>query len=207
MLEQSELGEDGVASPIKLLERAAAKDDIAEVVRLTWAYGADEESQFDPALSALIARLRQQRKVTELACLLGLPSSPQLASFGGRVEDSLVAIGPAARSAVILASQEGNDEAAIRASRVLDALGNHEEAAKIRNRIDGIGEQHRAANAQVYGGPELLPGSAWLWWGRGVSFVAAALARESLRLHLLSGGQAGYLVILSSAALIPTSRT
>ena len=58
-----------------LAGKAAARDDVYELVRLSWAYGGtDKEPEIDQALQMVASRLRARGKVEELAYMLNLPA-------------------------------------------------------------------------------------------------------------------------------------
>jgi hypothetical protein len=126
-----------VAAPTKLVQRALAKNDGDELVRLVWGYCEKElDTDLSAALWTVASNLSLQGKGPELARLLRLPDNPYLASTIETVEELLVSMGPSVGEDVTVAGEQGPPEAVPRAGRVLERLGMTEAAADLRRRVE-----------------------------------------------------------------------
>jgi hypothetical protein len=118
------------------IRKAAARDDVRELVRLAWAYGGtDNEADVAMELEALATRLRAGGKWHDLAYMLNLPANRGIATVVSAVVDQLIAGGADVGPPVVQVARPGSREAKLRAIRVLDGIGEPRLAAELRSRL------------------------------------------------------------------------
>jgi len=118
------------------IKKAAAHDDVRELVRLAWAYGGtDNEALVGMELEALATRLRARGKWHDLAYMLNLPANRGIATVVSAVVDQLMAGGADVGPPVVQVARPGSREAKLRAIRVLDGIGEPRLAAELRSRL------------------------------------------------------------------------
>jgi len=119
-----------------LAGKAAARDDVYELVRLSWAYGGtDKEPEIDQALQVVASRLREREKLEELAYMLNLPAQRGVSRAVNVSVDELIAAGAKVKTLVLRVAMVGSREAKLRAARVLDGIGEAAAAEELRQRM------------------------------------------------------------------------
>jgi hypothetical protein len=152
-----------VANLSKQIDRAEARDDVAELVRLAWAYGSNETSfQLASALSAVALRLHEQGRVSDLARILTLPDIEELAPPAALAGDLLASRGPGTAGPVFQSGRYGDNTAKRRAERVLRVVGESEKAAELLRLSEEEDERQRREGMPSEDDPfPPLPGESW----------------------------------------------
>ena len=117
-----------------LVAKAAKRDDVHELVRLTYAFPGDA-GEIDVALQQVVARLDLDGSVPDLAHVLTLPDRTTPWAAVDVAIEKLIAVGPRAKQAVLAVSHVLPGAATPRAIAVLEGWGDEAGAATLRSRF------------------------------------------------------------------------
>jgi hypothetical protein len=117
-----------------LAAKAAKRDDVRELVRLTYAFPGDAD-EIDSALQQVVTRLDPDRSISDLAHVLTLPDRTKPWAAVDAAIGRLIAVGPRAKQPVLVASRALSEAATPRALAVLEGWGDEAGAATLRSRF------------------------------------------------------------------------